>query len=167
MAYAVQAYADEITATFTDDRYGLGTIRYQIAEDNEKANATHIGPKIWVFVYNDEAATAWAEGDLVSIDTGDYAAFNGIISAAAATVAGAILGVAGHAVAAGSYGWIVKDGICECKGDGSVAQGEAIVSHTSGQVDTMASGEEVGIIGVALEADGSAGDLFTCKVSIP
>ena len=88
-------------------------------------------------------------------------------SAAAATVAGAILGVAGHAIAAGSYGWIVKQGVTECKGDGGVSQGDAIVSHTSGQVDTMADGEEEAVIGVALEDDGSAGDLFTCKVFIP
>lgn len=162
-----QAFADEITATFTDERYPLGAIRFQNASDNKAGNASHIGPKYWVFVFNDEASTAFAEGDLISIDTGDYAPYNGIVSAAAATVAGAILGVAGHAIPAGSYGWIVKQGITECKGDGSVAQGEAIVSHTSGQVDTMGSGEEAGIIGVALEADGSAGDLFTCKVFIP
>jgi len=167
MSYSVQAFADEITATFTDERYDLGTVRYQTAEENEAANSSHIGPKVWVFVYNDEASTAFAEGDLVSIDTGDYAPYHGIVSAAAATPAGAILGVAGHAIAAGSYGWIVKQGITECKGDGSVAQGESIVSHTSGQVDTMGSGEEQAIIGVALEADGSAGELFTCKVNIP
>ena len=41
------------------------------------------------------------------------------------------------------------------------------MSHTSGQVDTMGSGEEAGIIGVALEADGSAGDKFTVKISVP
>ena len=96
-----------------------------------------------------------------------FSKINSFAAAAAATPAGAILGVAGHAIAAGSYGWIVKEGICECKGDGSVAQGEAIVSHTSNQVDTMASDEEEAVIGVALEADGSAGDLFTCKVFIP
>ena len=167
MAYSVQAFADAISDTFTDERYALGTLRFQTAEENKAANASHIGPKVWVFVYNDEASTAFAEGDLISIDTGDYAPYHGILSAAAATPAGAILGVAGHAIAAGSYGWIVKEGICECKGDGSVAQGEAIVSHTSNQVDTMASDEEEAVIGVALENDGSAGDLFTCKVFIP
>ena len=161
-----QAFADEITATFTDERYPLGAIRFQNADDNKAANATHIGPKYWVFVFNDDVS-AFAQGDLISIDTGDYAPYEGLISAAAATVAGAILGVAGHAIAAGSYGWVVKQGVTECKGDGSVAQGDAIVSHTSGQVDTMADGEEEAVIGVALEADGSVGELFTCKVFIP
>ena len=77
-----------------------------------------------------------------------------------------VLGVAGHAIAAGSYGWIVCHGICEAKGDGSVAQGEAIVSHTSGQVDTMGTNEEPSIIGMALENDGSAGDLFTIYLDL-
>lgn len=168
MAYgSEQAFADELTATFTDERYPLGSIRLQTADENKAANSSHIGPKYWVFVFNDEASTDFAEGDLVSIDTSDYAPYHGIQSAAAATVAGAILGVAGHAIAAGSYGWIVKQGVTECKGDGSVSQGDAIVSHTSGQVDTMADGEEEAVIGVALEDDGSAGDLFTCKVFIP
>ena len=156
-----------ISDTYTSEVYPLGPEFVQSADENLAANATHYGPKTWVFVYNDEASTAFAEGDLVSIDTGDYAPFHGIVSAAAATTAGLILGVAGHAIAAGSYGWIVKKGICEAKGDGSVNQGEAIVSHTSGQVDTIGSSEEVAIIGIALENDGSAGDLFTVKINIP
>jgi hypothetical protein len=158
---------DSITQTYTDEVYPVGTRYVQPADENLAANATHFGPKTWVFVYNDETSTAFAEGDLVSIDTSDYAPFHGIVSAAAATSAGLILGIAGHAIAAGSYGWIVKKGICEAKGDGSVNQGEVIVSHTSGQVDTMGSAEEVAILGVALEDDGSAGDLFTVKIDIP
>ena len=161
-----QAFADEITKTFTDERYPLGAIRFQNASDNKAGNASHIGPKYWVFVYNDEASTAFAEGDSISIDVSDYAPYHGVVSADTYP-AGLILGIAGHAIPAGSYGWIVKQGITECKGDGSIAQGAAIVSHSSGQVDTMADGEEEAVIGVALEADGSARDLFTCKVFIP
>lgn len=166
MSYSPNAFADEISATFTDERYSLGAIRFQGADDNKNANATHIGPKYWVFVFNDDVS-AFAQGTLVSIDTNDYAPYHGLISAAAATVAGAMLGVAGHAIPAGSYGWIVKQGVTECMGDGDVVQGEAIVSHASGRVDTMATDEEEAVIGVALENDGSAGELFTCKVFIP
>ena len=158
---------DAITTQYDNEVYALGTEFVQSADENNAANSTHYGPKTWVFIFNDEASTALAEGDLVSIDTGDYAPFHGIVSAAAATSAGLSLGVAGHAIAAGKYGWIVKKGICEAKGDGSVNQGELIVSHTSGQVDTMGSAEEAAIIGVALEDDGSAGDKFTVKVDIP
>ena len=156
---------DAISTTYTYEAYALGTEYVQSADENLAANSTHYGPKTWVFVYND--GTALTEGDLVSIDTSDYAPFHGIVSAAAATSAGLILGIAGHAIAAGSYGWIVKKGICEAKGDGSVNQGDVIVSHTSGQVDTMGSAEEVAILGVALEDDGSAGDLFTVKIDVP
>jgi hypothetical protein len=154
-------------STYTTEQYPLGTLRTQEADEVNSANSTHYGDRTWVFVYNDEASTAWTEGDLISIDTGDYAPYHGIVSAAAATVAGALLGVAGGGVTAGYYGWVIKSGVCECKGDGSVGQGEAIVSHTSGQVDTMADGEEEGVFGVALEDDGSAGDKFTCKINIP
>tara|TARA_R100000234_G_scaffold33983_1_gene20043 strand:- start:14711 stop:15241 length:531 start_codon:yes stop_codon:yes gene_type:complete len=154
-------------AVYDNEVYPLGTLRTQPADEVVASNSTHSGDRTWVFVFNDEASTAFAQGDLISIDTGDYAAFNGIVSAAAATSAGLILGVAGGAIAAGKYGWIIKSGICEAKGDGSVNQGELIVSHTSGQVDTMGSGEEAAIIGVALEDDGSAGALFTVKVDIP
>ena len=158
---------DGFSAVYDNEVYPLGTLRTQSADEVNAANSTHYGDRTWVFVYNDEASTAWAEGDLISIDTGDYAPFHGIVSAAAATVAGALLGVAGGALAAGKYGWVIKSGVCEAKGDGSVSQGDAIVSHTSGQVDTMGSGEEAAIIGVALEDDGSAGDKFTVKVFIP
>jgi|13_taG_2_1085334.scaffolds.fasta_scaffold60527_2 hypothetical protein len=167
MAYGNQVKTDALSTVYDSEVYPLGSTFVQSPDENNAANSTHYGEKTWVFVFNDEASTAWAEGDLISIDTGDYAPYHGIVSAAAATVAGSILGAAGHAVAAGKYGWVVQRGVCECKGDGSVSQGEAIVSHTSGQVDTMGSGEEVGIIGVALEDDGSAGDLFTCKIAIP
>ena len=118
------------------------------------------GEQTWVYVFNDEASTAFAAGDLIQLDT-DYVPYHGIVSAGAALVRFRVLGAAQHAIAAGSYGFILKKGKGLAKGDGSVAQGESIVSHTSGQVDTMGSGEEQAIIGMALAADGSAGDTFS------
>ena len=156
---------DALSTTYTSEAYALGTEYVQPADENLAANSTHYGPKTWVFVYND--GTAFAEGDVISIDTSDYAPFHGILCTAAARSAGLILGIAGHAIAAGSYGWIVKKGVCEAKGGGSVNQGDVIVSHTSNQVRTMGSAEEVAILGVALHDDGSAGDLFTVKIDIP
>jgi len=164
---------DAITQTYTSEVYPLGTEYVQSADENLAANSTHFGPKTWVFVFNDEASTAFAEGDSISIDMTSsttserYAPFHGILSAAGGTSAGLMIGIAGHAIAAGSYGWVVKKGVCEAKGDGSVNQGDVIVSHTSNQVSTMATSEEKAIIGVALEDDGSAGDLFTVKIDVP
>ena len=154
-------------AQYDHEVYPLGTRRTQLADEVNAQNSTHYGDRDWVFIFNDEASTAFTTGDLVSIDTGDHAPFHGIVSAAAATDAGEILGFAGGNIAAGKYGWVVTRGVCEAKGDGGVSRGESIVSHTSGQVDTMGSGEEAAIIGVALEDDGSAGDKFTVKVFIP
>ena len=164
---------DALTTQYDNEVYALGTEFVQLADENLAANATHFGPKTWVFVFNDETSTDFTEGDLIKIDTTSatvserYTPFHGILSNAEATSAGLMIGIAGHTIAAGKYGWIVKKGVCEAKGDGSVNQGELIVSSASGRVDTMASGEEAAIIGVALEDDGSAGDKFTVKVDIP
>jgi len=162
------SYGDAISVVYDDERYPLGSRRIQTPQEVKAADSTHVGPRTWVFVYNDEASTAFAQGDLILLDT-DYAPWNGIVCGTAAVVKGRILGIAGHAIAAGSYGWIVRSGNCEAKGDGSVAQGDALASHTSGQVDTLDSttaAELMGQIGMALEADGSAGELFTIDLNL-
>jgi len=155
---------DPITTTYDFEAYPLGTEYVQSADENNAANSTHYGPKTWVFIL---AEAVIAEGTLVEL-AADEAPFNGIICATEATPAGNLIGVGGHAIASGKYGWVVKNGICEClSSDGGIQAREALVSHTSGAVDTFADGEEEGVIGVALHDDGSAAGLFTCKIFIP
>ena len=165
-----QVFTDPVDATYTTEAYKLGTLRPELPSEVNANDSTHYGPRVWRFVHNDESSTAFAKGDLILMADGSgsagYAWGEGIVCSAAAVVKHRIMGVAQHAIAAGSYGWVVCYGICEAQGDGSVAQGDPIVSHTSGQVDTMADGEEEGVFGVALEADGSAGDDFTVYVNV-
>lgn len=128
------------------------------------ASTTPLGPAIFKCVYNDEAATAFAKGDCVITDT-DYAVGNAILSTG--TVARELVeGFAQWAIPAGKYGFVLVHGVGYGKGDGAVAAGESIVSHSSNQVDTMASGEEHKVIGYARENDGSAGDAFEIFASV-
>lgn len=125
---------------------------------------TPLGGAILKCVYNDEASTAFAKGDCVITDT-DYAIGNAILSTG--TVARSLVeGFAQWAITAGEYGFVLVYGVGYAKGDGSVAAGESIVSHSSNQVDTMASGEEHKVIGHARENDGSAGDAFEIFASV-
>tara|TARA_R100000655_G_scaffold12254_7_gene28405 strand:+ start:751 stop:1224 length:474 start_codon:yes stop_codon:yes gene_type:complete len=117
------------------------------------------GEQVYVYIFNDEASNPLAVGMLAQIDT-DYVPYHAIISTGP-HAAQKIIGAAQTAIPAGSYGFVLKRGVGLAQGDGSVAQGESIVSHSSGQVDTMAAGEEHQVIGLALAADGSAGDTFS------
>lgn len=157
--------SDTYTTAHTEAQVPVGSEAELTAAEVLVIDSGAEGPWVLRYVYNDEASTAFAAGDCIIMDT-DYASFDGILSTG--TIArGRVLGFAIGAVPAGSYGWVCKTGDCLAKGDGSVAQGESIVSHSSNQVDTMASGEEEMIIGVALAADGSAGETFRVKADIP
>lgn len=158
-------YFDDYTVATTYAAVPLGSRAIVDAVQVPSINSSFSGELELQYVYNDEASTAFALGDLIVVDS-DYAPFDGIVSGTAALPKGRVLGFAIGAIAAGSYGWVVVRGVCFAKGDGSVAQGESIVSHTSGQVDTMASAEEEAIIGTALADDGSAGETFLIRAHI-
>ena len=100
------------------------------------------------------------------LDT-DYAPFHGIKSTTSGLTKGRVLGIAGHAIAAGSYGWIVQQGICEVNTDGTVAAGELLTSHGSGQVSEMGSAEEAGVFGTAYETDGGSASKITAMIYLP
>ena len=164
-----QVKTDAISTTYTYEAYPLGTRFTQSPDENNAANSTHYGEKTWVFVYNDEASTAFAEGDVLFLDS-DYAAFNAILSTTTLHVH-RVLGVAGHAIAAGSYGWIVVNGVCEVGAVSSVAQGDRLVSAASANATTLTLNADATtdnlecVFGMALEADGSAGSNATCWIN--
>ena len=169
----VRVKTDALNTTYTYEQYALGSRYVQPADENVAANSTHYGEKTWVFVYNDEASTAWAEGDVIMLDNSDYAPYNGLLSTATLHVH-RILGVAGHAIAAGSYGWIVVKGVCEVKCDGGVVQGDRLVAHasTAGIADTITLNADAPpdtlecAFGMALENDAgsSSGDAATAII---
>lgn len=163
---AVSPFASQ----YDDEVYPVGTRRVQSADEVNAANSTHYGDREWVFVYNDDA-TDFAEGDVIMLDNSDYQPYHGLKSTATLHKF-RILGVAGGALAAGKYGWIVTSGVCEVTCGGSVNQGDRIVSHSSTAaqaesltINTSATTDNLEcVFGMALEADSSAGSKATCII---
>ena len=109
-----------------------------------------LGEKEWVYILADEALEI---GDVVIINTDWANPWHGIQGNGGESRA-EVLGVAGHVIASGSFGFVQCRGYATyVKGDGSVAQGEDIVPHTAGKCDTFADGEEEQVIGLALADD--------------
>ena len=162
---------DAIDTTYTYEAYPVGTRYVQPADEVTAANSTHYGDREWIFVYNDDSS-AFAEGNVIMLDNSDYAPYHGLLSTATLHVY-RILGVAGHAIAAGSYGWIIAKGVGEVTCGGSVAQGDRVVAHASnaGQAQTLTLNADATtdnlecVFGMALEADGSAGSNATCVIN--
>lgn len=84
-------------------------------EYHEPADTTNgYGERVWVYVFNDEAANPFAVGHCVyrdpSVTTEDF--WGGLITPATIHQARLmVIGIAQHAIAAGSYGFILKRGI--------------------------------------------------------
>lgn len=160
------------SATYSSESYPLGTRRVQQADEVTAANSTHYGDREWIFVFNDEASTALAEGDVLFLDS-DYAPYHAILSTTTLHVH-RVLGVAGGAIAAGEYGWIVAKGVCEVGAVSSVAQGDRLVSAADANATTLTLNADATtdnlecVFGMALEANsGSTGDKITAVISMP
>ena len=132
-----------------------------------KQAASGNGLQTWVYVFNDEASTAFSAGMIVyrdpSATTYDY--YGGLIAPVDAHQPKVmVLGVAQHAIAAGSFGFILKRGV------GSITAGTAALTadsaFTSGGADnagraiTYADGtnnENIAVIGhTAAQISGNA-----------
>lgn len=161
MSYSPNAFADEISATFTDDRYGIGTTRFQTA--SEVAGGTSgvnsaitptltVGERMWIFV---QAATA--------VDAGDLCARNAIgtpysVIPNVSNEGNKVLfaGVADHDIAALSYGWIIAKGVCVVLVGVGVAAADLLSADgntAAGSVDTWPGGAGASVLslGEALE----------------
>ena len=163
---------DWTSSVYDDEQYPVGTRRIQQADDVTAANSTHYGDREWIFVYNDETSTDFAEGDVLFLDS-DYAPYHAILSTTTLHVH-RVLGVAGGAIAAGKYGWIVVKGVCEIGAVSTVAQGDRLVSAASANATTLtrnadATVDNLGcVFGMALEENtGSTGDKITAVISMP
>jgi hypothetical protein len=155
-----------ITDVSTTAQAPLGSLAYEPA--TSVGSNADMGEQVWIYVYNDPTTTAqaWVAGDVILRDTAVAnvitSTYDGTRSETQGAPAHLVLGVAQHAIASGSYGYILRKGIAAMTGDGSVADGDPIVSHTGGLVDTMAAGEEHCVFGVALADDAPA---VTCLVN--
>jgi len=124
-------------------------------EYTEPADSNDRGEKTWVYVLADEALVI---GDVVEVN-GDFAAPYHAIQGNEDTPQKRLLGVAGHAIAISSYGFVQKSGYAPyIKGDGDVAAGDALVAHTLGCADTLDTDQGDMVFGYALAADAADSD---------
>lgn len=118
----------------------------------------------WVYVFNDEAATAFAQGTVVAHDASTAALGNAIVAPADCPTI-RVIGVAQHAIAAGSYGWVLARGVGEVLADGSASANTALdVSGTAGQATSVGTATDTSFAWCT-EDDAGAGTLVTCLIS--
>lgn len=121
------------------------------------------GLQTWIYVYNDEASTAFAQGTVCIRDLGTET-YDAIVSTGAVNHQ-RVIGVAQHEIAAGSYGFILRDGIGEVLCDGNVSADTAITCDaTAGQATDVGTAATSTGFGLALEADSGAGTLVTARL---
>lgn len=101
----------KITDVHDSKRYDLGYEYHEQDGDN--------GVKVWVYVKNDEAATALAAGEIAARKSATATRL--VVRAPLSTVADRVVGVASHEIPAQKYGFIVKRGITDV-----IAGGETI-----------------------------------------
>lgn len=155
--------ADAVTSTSTTALYKLG---YKVVTKD----ATY-GTRFWRYVFNSEAATAFATGTVVQRKATTVSAGTGIVCVTAKAPRYKILGVSQNAIAAQSYGFILAEGVGTVLCDGSVtADSTLITDATSGRTKnaTLTNADEVaGAIAIALADDGAAGSTTTAYISVP
>jgi hypothetical protein len=112
------------------------------------------GLKVWVYVFNDEAATDFTEGALVQRDAA-ASTYDAIVSTGAVSPQ-RIIGVAQHTIAAGSYGFVLKRGIGKILCDGNVTANSAVCPDASAATATDVAAVTDAAVAVALADDTGA-----------
>ena len=132
----------EVTDVSTTQRLPLGFEYHQPADATD-----NLGPKVWIYVFNDSGS--WVQGSVIARDA-STTTYDGIL-AAASTPSMRVIGVAQHAIADGSYGFILKRGIGEVlAGTGTIDDDEGIV------VDTTDAGTAMEFGSIAEAQDGTS-----------
>ena len=153
---ATRTMGISVTDVGTDQLLPLGF------EYTEPADGDDRGEKTWVYVLADEVL---AIGDVVEVN-GDWGNPYHAIQGNEDTPQKRLLGVAGHAIASGSYGFVQKSGYAPyIKGDGSDSAGDVLVAHTLGTADTLDTDQGDMVFGYALAAD--AADSSATGHSVP
>tara|TARA_R110002167_G_scaffold234805_2_gene440084 strand:+ start:1207 stop:1719 length:513 start_codon:yes stop_codon:yes gene_type:complete len=161
----------DVTEVDTSATAPLGQLYFEPA--TSQASVTTVkppansGPRTWVYVFNDDTP-AFAAGEVIMRDA-STTTYDGLVTSGS-TPAIRVLGVAQHAIAAGSYGWILKRGLGELavEDTGANQDDTALVSAAAGRVDSMVGGEEHEVIAWATEsAAATAGALLTAWINCP
>jgi len=174
-----RALANSLDTVDTEAAYRPGTTLWVPADEWERfCPATLVsgddtfGDAEMVYLYNDEAATAFGIGEVAMQDTGDYAAGN-VLRTTGVIAPRLLKGVAQWAVAAGSYAWFLKRGVGQVDCDGNVTAGAEFTSDAAGQVTDVVANADAAVdtkadaFGVAYANDAGAGTLVTAFVNCP
>lgn len=158
---SIQAIADALSTTFTDERYPLGTTYVQ-TDAQVKGDLTGVsdlytednwlgkGERVWIFV---KAGTGGIDaGEIVKRVPGADP-FVGIPASVADTYATLLLGVADNDIDEGEFGWVIKNGACVFDGTGSgITAGDYVACGGAGGVALEDADEEsAAVIGMATE----------------
>jgi hypothetical protein len=154
-------WGDALDEVGTTQLHELGTERVE-------HNNTY-GERIWRYVKNDEASTAFAVGTIVRCKADTLSGGTGIVAVTAALPAAGLLGVAQHAIAAGSYGWVLFRGVGNVLGDGTIAKNAYVVTNGTagkGKVGTIAA-DSAAAMAWSFEDDSADGDTVVARIVIP
>jgi hypothetical protein len=142
-------------------------------EYTEPADATNnYGDRTWVYVFNDDGSTAFAAGHIIMRDAGTTT-YDGVPTTAGTLISTLrLLGVAQHAIAGGSYGFILKRGMGEVMaGDGAVIGANTALTSagtsTAGTALDFAAGTTAPdcVFAFSTEASTGTNGLATCMIN--
>lgn len=167
----------DVTEVDTSATAPLGQLYFEPA--TSQASVTTVkppansGPRTWVYIFNDEPSTAFAKGNIIMRDA-STTTYDGMVTSGSIPAI-RLLGVAQHAIAFGSYGWILKRGLGEVQAvdTGDDQANDPLVSAAGGRADVMVGGEEHEVFAFATEnqdygsGSAAAGDLMTCWINCP
>jgi len=169
MSYGNHSKVAPFSETYTTERYNVGTIRVEDAQDvidNGSGVSTTTtysllaGPRVWVFIL---AGSAIAAGDLVNRSS-TSTPFTGVPEPADSVARVMLLGVADNAIASGSYGWVIARGCCVVSVGASGTAGSAFQSDgattAAGDVSDCINDADDDAIGMFLEAEDATTTAF-------
>mgnify|MGYP003662162911 CR=1 FL=1 len=154
------AFGISITDVRTSAEGAAAPLGFEVVQQASAGN----GVQTWVYVFNDEASTDFAVGNIIYRDPSatTYDWYGGLIAPATDHQAKVMcLGVAQHVIAAGSFGFILKTGVGTIlAGSGGLTVDAPFTSGGSaaGTALTHADGtaqENIGVIGHAATAIGA------------
>lgn len=163
-----------VTTVTTDAQAPLGFIHNEPASSSQGLTAQ--GEKTWIYVRAGVAITAGAvcirQPDIAGLTNNqnygnpDSEATppvppDGVVPSTGAVAVDRVVGVAHHAIALGSYGFIQRSGICAPVDDGTMAVNLGITPVAAGEAGTVAVGTES--FGLCL-VQGGAGNPGTAMI---
>ena len=129
---------------------------------NDGVSTVNAGDQTWIYVQNSTGA-AWAAGTLVQ-RTAAALTYQCTISSGAIDPA-RIVGVSQHAIAAGSFGFILREGRGLVLCDGNVSADSSIVPDANAGQCTDSAAVTDDAIGVALATDAGAASTVAAQLN--